>query len=154
MAESQSHSAHSDCAPGDAGLHDGAVDPDSVPGAKPRSFKAVLTAVILMWFAGICYGAVKLLNYNFTPAPPPHASAVWPPDSSLVAQPSKFTLVMVAHPQCPCTEATLSELEIIMARFHDRLRAEVLFIQPEGMTEDWVKSKLWKHAATIPGADA
>src|ERR1051326_1044932 len=122
MAESQSQSAPYEGAIDDVGSHACGVHSGSVPHRKSRSLP-VLIAVVLIWFAGICYGAVKLLNYNFTPAPPPHASPVWPSDSTLRTQPSKFTLVMVAHPQCPCTQATLSELEVIMARFHDRLRA-------------------------------
>jgi hypothetical protein len=121
---------------------------------KPASSKTFfLFAVVVIWLAGIGYGTSKLLRYSFTPAPTPHASAVWPANSALRPSPSAFTLVMVAHPQCPCTQASLSELEIIMARFRDRLRAKILFIQPDGMTADWVKSGLWKHAESIPETD-
>ena len=38
-----------------------------------------------------------------------------------------------------------------MADCQGLVRAQVLFFQPEGMPDDWVKTDLWHAAAAIPG---
>jgi hypothetical protein len=126
--------------------------PPSRSTRKPRPW--LLAGLAALWLLGVSYGVVVLLNYSFAPASPANAAPRWPEDSSVRKDSSFYTLVMVAHPQCPCTRASIGELEILMARFQDRLRARVLFVQPEGMTEDWVKASLWDQAANIPGVTA
>ncbi len=62
-----------------------------------------------------------------------------------------MTLVMIAHPRCPCTRATLGELARLMAKAQGRLKTYVLFIRPEGSPVDWEKTDLWAEASAIPG---
>jgi hypothetical protein len=57
---------------------------------------------------------------------------------------------MLAHPKCPCTRASIGELAAIMAHCQGRLNAYVLFMKPEGFTEDWEKTDLWQSASQIP----
>ena len=38
-----------------------------------------------------------------------------------------------------------------MANCQGLLSAQVLFIQPEGVSENWVQTDLWRTAAAIPG---
>ena len=63
----------------------------------------------------------------------------------------RATLLLFAHPRCVCTRASLAELARIMARFHDRLEARVLFWMPRGAPADWSTGDLWTSAARIPG---
>src|SRR5882724_1733252 len=58
---------------------------------------------------------------------------------------------MFAHPRCPCTRATLGELELVMARCEGLLNAHVVFIRPDSTTEDWPRTGLWRRAAAIRG---
>lgn len=57
-------------------------------------------------------------------------------------------LVMLAHPHCPCTRASLAELERLMAR--GDADACVLFLRPRDQREGWETTDLWKTAAAIP----
>lgn len=61
------------------------------------------------------------------------------------------TLLIFAHPKCPCTRATIGELEIIMSRFPGKLNAQVWFIHPDGVPGDWTESDLYRKTAAIPG---
>ena len=63
----------------------------------------------------------------------------------------RATLLLFAHPRCACTRASLAELARIMARFHDRLEARVVFWLPRGAPEGWDSGDLWTSAARIPG---
>jgi hypothetical protein len=60
-------------------------------------------------------------------------------------------LVMAVHPQCPCSRASIRELEVLMARSGGGLTARVLFIRPRGTTDEWVHSDTWRAAQEIPG---
>jgi len=92
-----------------------------------------------------------MLAYENTPGvagPPP---SQWPTDTEIQRTPGRATLVMVAHPQCACTRASIGELALLMAHGQDRLTAYVLFFTPRGASEDWEKNDLWDSAAAIPG---
>ena len=40
-----------------------------------------------------------------------------------------------------------------MARCQGRLNARVLFVEPEGLGQEWTHTDLWDEAATIPGVE-
>lgn len=63
----------------------------------------------------------------------------------------QYTLIMLAHPKCPCTRASVEELSKLMAYGRGRLRAYLLFAKPNGYPDDWSKTDLWMTAASIPG---
>jgi hypothetical protein len=65
----------------------------------------------------------------------------------------KFRLLMFVHPQCPCSQASLSELELLMRHCAASLDAKVFFVQPQGLDEAWLKGALWKRASAIPGVE-
>jgi hypothetical protein len=92
-----------------------------------------------------------LLSYGFTQGATGVTPRAWPAASRVRPAPGLATLVMLAHPQCPCTRASLRELELLMARLNGRLTAQVLFYRPEHAPADWASSDLWETASRIPG---
>src|SRR5436190_789460 len=67
----------------------------------------------LLWAGLVLFGARTLLNYENTSGTPANAPSQWPSNSRIARPDSKFALVMLAHPNCPCTRASLAELEIL-----------------------------------------
>jgi hypothetical protein len=63
-------------------------------------------------------------------------------------------LVLFAHPECPCTRASLAELARLLARFEDRLTADVVFLRPSDVGAAWDGSDLWRTASAMPGVTA
>ncbi len=61
------------------------------------------------------------------------------------------TLLMFVHPQCPCTRASIEELNRLLARTEARVTARVLFFKPSGFPADWTRTGLWRSTAAIPG---
>ena len=93
-----------------------------------------------------------LWAYDNTPgtaANPPHA---YPVDGPVTLATDRPTLVLLAHPQCFCTEATLTELAEVLARAHVRPRTYVLFMKPAGFPAGWTDTTLWHRAAALPDA--
>ena len=57
---------------------------------------------------------------------------------------------MFAHPQCPCTRASVEELNRLMARCSGQVAAHVLFLKPAGLPDSWTRTGLWPSVAAIP----
>jgi hypothetical protein len=58
---------------------------------------------------------------------------------------------MFAHPKCPCTRASIQELNRLLATCHDKTSVHVLFFRPKGEPPDWEETGLIKSAKAIPG---
>ncbi|MEK6235309.1 MAG: hypothetical protein N2C14_11430, partial [Planctomycetales bacterium] len=100
--------------------------------AKSRNVSGGLALATLLWVAGVAFGLVVLWNYELAPSPLADPPDQWPRDSSIARADGLATLVVFAHPRCPCTRATLDELERIMARRRDKVHARVVFMKPDG----------------------
>jgi len=106
---------------------------------------------IVVWLIVVGIGLSYLWTYESTPGLVAAAPLNWPADSQLQPASDRASLVMLVHPQCPCTRASIGELAAIMAHCEGRVNAYVLFMKPEGSAENWEKTDLWQSAAKIPG---
>lgn len=77
-------------------------------------------------------------------------SKIWPASSTLERSKGKFTLVTFIHPYCPCSRASLNELNKIMTRTHSNMDAQIVFLKPSSCKADWEKSDLWKLSTLVP----
>lgn len=73
------------------------------------------------------------------------------PPELLATGPEPFTLVVAVHPRCPCTLASLENLEQLMARCAGRLACRVLMYQPATPSEAWTRGPTWDAVSRIPG---
>ena len=112
-----------------------------------------VVAVCAAWLAISVGGMFALESHKAKPGEPGAAPETWPSASAISRANDVPTLVLFAHPRCPCTSASLTELEKIGARLGRRIAIRVLFIAPAGTPSGWEKSDLWTKAARIPGAD-
>lgn len=103
------------------------------------------------WLALVGTGVVLLWNEKTTSGAAALAPERWPGDSVLIPERERATIVMLAHPHCPCTRASLGELASLMAVAGTRASAHVLFLAPEDTVEGWEQTELWRTATAIPG---
>lgn len=103
------------------------------------------------WLATILTVMAWITNYSFTPGLATITPAAWPEDSKIQRDAAQPTLLLFAHPRCPCTRATLEELARLMARRKGLFTAQVWFTKPAAVTADWAQTDLWRAAAEIPG---
>src|SRR3989442_5364045 len=112
---------------------------------------ASLLTLLPVWLALIAIGLSLLWSYEDTPgvaAAPPNR---WPSASRIKPTPGRATLIMLTHPQCPCTRASIEELDKLMVHCGSRLDAYVVLMKPVGFSDAWVKTDLWRNALKIPG---
>jgi hypothetical protein len=104
-----------------------------------------------LWLGAIGAGASVLWSYKSTPGAAADERVHWPAASRLRRDPARPTLVLLAHPHCTCTRASLAELAGLMRRLRGRVAAQVVFVRPDGMPAGWEKTDTWRTAQGIPG---
>jgi hypothetical protein len=110
-----------------------------------------LSVLGILWLAAVGAGLRALWDYENAPGVAAEPADHWPANSPIARVPGRTTLVMLAHPHCPCTRASISELALLMAQCRGRLDAHVLFVKPAGLPEHWERTDLWRRAAAIRG---
>jgi len=113
----------------------------------------VLPACAGLWLIAVASGLGILLKYSANPGnagdPPIHL-----PSNSPIRPPAGHpVLVMMVHPRCACTRASLEELARLTARNLGRFEARVVVFAPAAADERWWSTDLWASAAAIPGVD-
>ena len=120
---------------------------------KKRSKRFILAAGAL-WLLAVGGGTAMLWKYASTSGVSGNVPSQWPQESSIRPSKGLAALVMLAHPKCPCTRASIGELAWIMTHAQNKTRAYVLFLKPVGFPDDWEKTDLWQSASAIPGVTA
>lgn len=112
-----------------------------------------VAAAVLVWTTAVVGGLAYLWAYAAAAgddgAPPDR----WPTGSSLAAASERPTLLVFAHPRCPCTRATIGELAKLMAHCQGRVDARVVFVTPRDAADNWRTTDLWDAAREIPGVE-
>lgn len=104
-----------------------------------------------LWLGGMGYGLVKMFNYSATAGQLAAAPAHLPAGTRLVAPAGKFLLQVFVHPECPCSKATLGELESLLPRFGSKVIARIVFVSPKGYSGKIEATSLWHQAQGLPG---
>ena len=113
------------------------------------NFSLVLAGAL--WLFAIGIGLIKIYDYEFTPGPQGTLSSQWPTASSIKKPNDMFQFIMVVHPHCPCSRASMGELEKIMAHNQGKVNTYVLFVRPKQFDKTWVMTDLYQQALRIPG---
>jgi hypothetical protein len=116
----------------------------------PAPARLLLFACACLWLIGVAYGVNVIREYESAPGAMGIAPDRWPDESRIVRDSGRSTLLMLVHPRCSCTRASLDELRGIMNRPHGAVSAWVIFIKPSGMDEGWERSATWAQARAIP----
>lgn len=110
-----------------------------------------LIAAALVWGVVVAAGMIVLWNHSLEAGVAGRPPGTWPVASRLSRRPGVPTLVVLAHPQCPCSRATIGELARLMVGAQDKVDVHVVFAKPAGVDEGWAHTDLWDSAGAIPG---
>ena len=122
------------------------------PSARTSRRATVVTAmVVAAWLLSVAIGFAILVRYDQRSGQPADPPMRWPARSALERTSGRATLVMLVHPRCPCSRASLEELDGIIASAPGRATVHVVFVTPRALTDDWDESDLWRTAARMPG---
>ena len=113
--------------------------------------KLFLISVTLFWLVCMMLGMTSLWSYEGSAGAAGHPPTQWPRPAEIGLDPARPTLIMLVHPQCPCSRASLYELDHLAALCPNRAAMSVLFLKPAGYPQSWVDTDLWRLASAIPG---
>jgi len=115
--------------------------------------RIVWIAAGVCWLGLVAAGMSFVMKYDTTPGEPARAPIAWPAGSHLALATDRPTLVMLAHPRCDCTRASLSEIAELLARTTHRPRTYIVFIKPPRTGQEWERTSVWANASAIPGVE-
>lgn len=110
-------------------------------------FRAVFC---LLWLCAVGAGIAVVLNYQNAQGASGTTPDHWPSGTQIVLDASHDTLLMFAHPKCPCSRASMEELNRVLARCRGQVTTHVLFFKPSQFSADWSQTDLRSSAAAIP----
>jgi hypothetical protein len=113
-----------------------------------RPIRARMVLLIVAWLVITCGSFVALWRYKSTPGKTSTVAVSWPPSSALERATDRPTLVMLAHPYCPCTRASMNQLAEIMTTPSVKAKAYVVFMAWDDVDPE--TTELWRRAAKIP----
>src|SRR5712691_6039728 len=107
----------------------------------------ILTISAAAWVFAVGAGLAKVLRYENTPGLSEQTPPDWPRTTHLPKPSGRASLLLFAHPRCPCTRATMSELARIIPRCEGKLDVSVVFFLPPNSDSDWEQTGLRREAA-------
>jgi hypothetical protein len=122
------------------------------PPPVQRKTKRILVTSLFAgsWIVLVASGLGRLLAYEHTAGSSGVVAQSWP-GLTIKRATNRPTLVMIAHPRCPCTDSSVAELAQIMAEVNGKVAAYVLFFTPKDAGSEWEDTELKRSAAAIPG---
>ena len=115
-----------------------------------REFGLTNLGLSVVWGIIVLSGLVVLLNYEARPGvdttPPPW----WPDESQLQQASTGATVLMFAHPHCPCTRASFNELQQVVSLCSDLAEFQLVAYHPATANDEWKESALLKKADIVP----
>jgi hypothetical protein len=115
------------------------------------SLGPLILIVGIVWTLILGAGFTKLEREEFTPVMKASVAGTFPPSSAIKLAADKSTLLLFLHPYCPCSRASLRELDEVLAETQGKLSVFVVFTIPNGLPPGWEQGDLWISAAKMPG---
>lgn len=124
--------------------------------------KFLQLAVFSLWGICVILGLAVLAKHRNTPGEPIRPAGESSVEQAVarlspaelrpfLAQDSAFTLIVLAHPRCPCTQATLHELQRLIPRLDGKVALHAYFAIPAGKTDDFAEGANLRLAQSLPG---
>jgi hypothetical protein len=119
---------------------------------KGRVLTLVLVAAAALWIGTIAAAFEAIRRFETTPGLPASAPRVWPAASAVARTSGAWSLVMLVHPHCSCSRASVSELAAIVEKAPRRVETTVLVYRPHEMPAGWERTGVYDAASRIPRA--
>lgn len=108
--------------------------------------------LVFIWCTGIAFGFTLLVDHGAKPSLQSPSPQQWPSDVEIQRATNVSTLLFFIHPQCPCTFASLAELERLVAQSDSSLQTILILNCPTEKLDEWMQTAVAKRAKGIPGA--
>ncbi len=104
------------------------------------------------WILLVITGFGFLLRYSNQSGPQETVPVSWPVEAGLAADTARPTMVVLLHPRCACSHATLAELQRLLLDASTDVDLHVCFYCPHGEPDAWTETDLRERAERLEGA--
>jgi hypothetical protein len=124
----------------------------------PMSRRYAQFVLFAAWSLALCAGWWWMMSFQFTSEAAGEGllTLKWPAASKLRHTRNHSTLVLFLHPRCPCSRASLTELEGLFAKLKQEQIAlpdvNIVATVPEIHSDEWTEAETLRRAAQLPGA--
>lgn len=110
---------------------------------------AVLVASAIVWASTIVAAVQAIRRFESTPGLAADARSSWPASSTVARATDAATLVMLVHPHCSCSRASIKELGEIIEKSPRTMRTWVLVYRPSDAKPGWENTDVYRSATNL-----
>ena len=115
-----------------------------------RDFGLTNLGLFVAWVVAVLGGLVLLLNYEARPGFDASPPKKWPDNTQLQLAANGPTVLMFAHPHCPCTRASFNELQQVVSMCSDLAEFKLVAYHPTAANDEWGDSAILQRADMVP----
>jgi hypothetical protein len=115
-----------------------------------RSFAVAIAVAV--WLSVAVMGFAIQAKYGATPGEGSDAPGTWPAESMLQPALELPRILVFLHPHCPCSHATLAQLERVLFGAGSAVHCDLIFVAPPGTERGWEDGKLLHRARRLASA--
>jgi hypothetical protein len=110
---------------------------------------AVITLAAILWAATVAAAYRAIRQFESTPGPAAIAPVSWPARSAIEPRRGEWTLVMLVHPHCSCSRASIKELEAVLEKAPRSVQPYVLVYRPHEYAAGWERTDVYTSATRL-----
>jgi hypothetical protein len=115
--------------------------------------RSVITGTIalaaVVWAATVAAAYQAIRTFESTPGHAAIAPQVWPAQSRVPRADGAWTLVMLVHPHCSCSRASVKELEAVLEKTPRNVQPYVLVFRPREFPAGWERTDVYESATRL-----
>ena len=108
-----------------------------------------IAAAALVWVATVAAAYEAIRRFETTPGLPASAPRSWPAATTVPRTPGTWSLVMLVHPHCSCSRASVKELAEVVEKSRRDVQTTVLVYRPREMAAGWERTNVYDGATRI-----
>jgi len=116
---------------------------------KRRWIIGALSMAALVWAATVAAAYQAIRRFESTPGLAAIAPTSWPVGSSVRRAEGAWTLVMLVHPHCSCSRASVQELEAVIEKAPRSVQSYILVYRPHEFPAGWEKTDVYDAATRL-----
>lgn len=110
---------------------------------------AALALAALLWVGTVAAAYRATRRFESTPGHAATAPATWPAASRIARGAGEWSLVMLVHPHCSCSRASVQELQAVLEKSPAHLKTYVVVYRPEELAEGWERTQVVENASKL-----
>ncbi len=123
---------------------------DATPPAGTLRLSLTGSGLALLWLAAVLAGFAVMVDADMTPGEKGVSPIIRPIGLVSPRAADRPLLLVFAHPRCPCTMATLTELNHILTDCPGTADVRIFLMTPSEAANEWLTSPLWDEAKALP----